>query len=103
MSFVYRHLVIPDLAPPTCESNKFLFYDGTVTYSCDSASSHRQIRRRKNFASCSILARSVRNCRLLQANSRSLLGRAASFFRGDWAGAPKGKADRQFLQIVERK
>jgi|GEM_PF-5048539 hypothetical protein len=31
MSFLYRHLVNPDLAPPTCKSNNFLFYGGTVT------------------------------------------------------------------------
>lgn len=103
MSFLYRHLVIPDLAPPTCESNKFLFYGGTVTSSCDSNFHSAEARSRSNFASSSILARSARNCRLPQANSRSLFGHAASSFRGDLAGARKGKVNRKILQIIEGK
>jgi hypothetical protein len=37
MSFLYRHLVNPDLAPPPCKSNNFLFYGGTVTNRCQRA------------------------------------------------------------------
>ena len=36
MSFLYRHLVIPDMAPRARESNEFLFYGRTVTSSSDS-------------------------------------------------------------------
>src|SRR5580658_2387497 len=77
MSFLYRHLVIPDLAPPTCKSNKFLFYGGTVTYSCRRTDTPRSASGRQKFASSSILARSVTNCRLLRANSRNELARGA--------------------------
>src|SRR5271170_8489286 len=81
MSLLYRHLVIPDLAPPTCESNHFLFCGGTVTSSSNYTPVRRKARSRPNFASCSILARSAANCRLLGGNLRSELRPCATFFQ----------------------
>jgi len=103
MSFVYRHLVIPDLAPPSCKSNKFLFYGGTVTYRCRRAHAPGKGASRQNFASCSILARSAANCRLLRANSRAEISSVAPFLRRRATSAPHGGMDRKILQIVEGK
>jgi hypothetical protein len=64
MSFLYRHLVIPDLASPTCKSNGFLFYGRTVTSGSNPTAHRRKMRGRPDFASCSIIARSTANCRL---------------------------------------
>src|SRR5579863_4425341 len=93
MSFLYRHLVIPDLAPPACKSNKFLFNGGTVTHGCDSASPPHHKPCRQNFASCSILARSAANCRRLRTHPSANFSPVALFFRGYLTRARKDGTD----------
>src|SRR5271156_5691388 len=97
MSFVYRHLVIPDLAPPTCESNKFLFCGGTVTSSSDSTPARRTTRSRPNFASSSIITRRVTNCRLLRAKTSSELRSHAAFVVPPGARLPICRAAQEIL------
>src|SRR5580704_10563394 len=103
MSFLYRRLVFPDFAPPTCKSNNFLICGGTVTYSCRRAHTPRSLSDCQKFASSSILARSAANCRLPRANSRAEFDLVAPFLRRHATSAQNDRTDRKIPQIVVEK
>jgi hypothetical protein len=92
MSFLYRHLVIPDRAATTCESNKFLFCGGTVTYGSEPTANRQAMRSHPSFASSSIIARSVADCRLLRAHFGIGLRPGADFFE-------RRRQDRRALEF----
>src|SRR5579863_2331130 len=100
MSLLYRHLVIPDLAPPTCESNKFLFCGGTVTSSSASTPNRHEKRSHPNFASSSIIARSVANCRLPRAKISTEISPCAAFVELFGARPPSFGPVREALTLM---